>query len=86
VWLAQTRLDRRIAALRVIEALRLHAATNGGNFPDKLADVTVVPVPDDPGTGKPFDFQADGKTATLSSTVPGEPLEHNGLRYRLTLR
>jgi hypothetical protein len=86
VRMAQMRLDRRIAALRVIEALRLHAAANGGKLPDKLADVTVVPVPDDPGTGKPFDYQADGNTATLSGTLPGEPLELNGLRYRLTMR
>jgi hypothetical protein len=86
VRLAQTRLDRRIALLRVIEALRLHAAASGGKLPERLADVTVVPVPDDPGTGKPFAYRADGKTATLSSTLPGEPAEHNGLRYRLTLR
>jgi hypothetical protein len=86
VRLAQNRLDRRIAALRVIEALRMHAAAHGGKLPDKLADVTVVPVPNDPGTGKPFAYQRDGGTATLSGTLPGEPLEHNGLRYRLTIR
>ena len=47
---AETRLDRKIAALRVIEALRLHAAAHDGALPDKLSDVTVVPIPDDPGT------------------------------------
>jgi hypothetical protein len=82
----QLRLDRRIAALRVIEALRLHAAVNGGRLPDKLGDVTVVPVPDDPGTGKPFSYKREGDTATLTGTVPGEPLGGQGLRYRVTMR
>jgi hypothetical protein len=84
---AQNRLDRRIAALRVIEALRLHAAANGGKLPNKLNEVTVVPVPNDPGTGKPFEYSRDAKgTATLTSTVQGLPLETSGLRYRLTVR
>jgi hypothetical protein len=86
VQLAQVRLDRRIAALRVIEAVRLHAAAHGGKLPDKLSDVTVAPIPDDPGTGKPFVYQRDGATATLISTIPGEAQEHTGLRYRLTMR
>lgn len=83
---AQTRIDRKIAALRVIEALRLHAAANGGQLPDRLDQVTVVPVPDDPGTGKPFDFRRDGATATLTGLIPGEPQQHAGLRYKITLR
>jgi hypothetical protein len=86
VRVAQNRLDRRIAALRVIEALRLHAAANGGKLPGKLSDVKVVPVPRDPGTGKPFRYERDGRTATLTGTVPDQPLEGSGLRYRLTLR
>jgi hypothetical protein len=83
---AQTRLDRKIAALRVIEALRLHAAANGGRLPDKLTDITLVPVPDDPGTGKPFGYERDQDTATLTSRIPGEKPEVSGLRYRLTIR
>jgi hypothetical protein len=83
---AQTRLDRKIAALRVIEALRLHAAANDGRLPDKLTDITLVPVPDDPGTGKPFGYERDQDTATLTSQIPGEKPEVSGLRYRLTVR
>jgi len=85
VRLAEARINRRLAALRAIEALRMHAA-QAGQFPDKLDQVTVVPVPDDPGTGKPFEYVCDGPTARIISRIPGEPLETTGMRYRVTLR
>jgi hypothetical protein len=85
VRLAQVRLERRLAAHRAIEALRMHAAREG-RLPDRLDQVTVVPVPDDPGTGRPFEYGRDGETATLGSRILGEPLETTGLRYRVTLR
>jgi hypothetical protein len=82
---AQNRIDRRIAALRGIEALRMHAAASG-QLPDRLDRVTVVPVPDDPGTGQPFEYRRDGATATLASRIPGESPETTGLRYAITVR
>lgn len=86
VQLGQNRLERKLATLRAIEALRMHAAAHGGQLPDKLDDVTIVPIPNDPGTGRPFEYQRDGQTATLTSRIPGEKLETTGLRYRLTIR
>jgi hypothetical protein len=85
VLLAQVRLERKLAALRVIEALRLHAAAHDGQLPDKLSDVTVVPVPNDPGTDRPFNYRRDGDTAVLTSRIPDETVA-NGLRYRITVR
>jgi hypothetical protein len=85
VQLSRARHDRRLAALRVIEALRMHAAAKG-QLPDKLDEVTVVPVPDDPGTGRPFEYRRDGTTATLISRIPGETQEATGMRYTITLR
>jgi hypothetical protein len=85
VRLSEARIERKLAALRAIEALRMHAAKTG-ELPDRLDQVTVVPVPDDPGTGKPFGYERDGATATLTSRIPGEALEMTGLRYRLTLK
>jgi hypothetical protein len=85
VRLSEIRIERKLAALRAIEALRMHAA-QAGQLPDKLEQVTVVPVPNDPGTGKAFEYQRDGQTATLISRIPGEPLETTGLRYKVTLR
>ena len=37
----------------------------GGELPAALADVTVVPVPLDPVTGKPFEYRLEGETAVL---------------------
>jgi hypothetical protein len=86
VRLAQVRIERKLAALRVIEALRMHAAANNGELPEKLEEVRVAAVPTDPGTGKSFEYQRDGQTATLVSRIPGEPIETTGLRYHVTLR
>jgi hypothetical protein len=82
----QTALERAFAAQRVIEALRMHAATHDGKLPDKLDDVSEVPIPNDPGTDRPFEYSRDGDTATLVSLVPGDPIPNNGLRYRVTIR
>lgn len=88
VYAATTRLDRRIAALRCVEALRLYAAAHEGKLPAALADVKEVPVPADPMTGKPFDYKADGDSATITGAAPGgEPTPSpNTLIYELKLR
>lgn len=86
--LARARLDRRIAALRCIEAIRLHAAANGGKLPASLAEVREVPIPIDPLTGKAFEYTVRDGTARLSSPVPvaaGLP-DDTALRYELTVR
>lgn len=83
---AQARVDRNCAALRVVGALRLYAAAHDGRLPDKLSDVTEVPVPDDPGTGRPFEYHRDDDTATVVSQMPGDPVPSNGIRYRVAIR
>lgn len=85
---AIARAERRLAALRCVEALRLHAAAHEGKLPARLADVTEVPVPADPVTGRPFEYQAADGKATLSA--PGWPGEktppQERLTYELTIR
>ena len=83
---AEMRLGRNIAVLRVIEALRMHTAAHKGRLPDKLSEVTIVPVPDDPCTGRPFVYERAGNSATLISRFPGEKLDAAGVRYRLAIR
>ena len=74
VFGARARTDRRIAALRCVEAVRLYAAGHDGKFPASLDDVKDVPIPDDPVTGKPFDYHVAGERAFLSATpFPGQP-------------
>lgn len=86
VALAQLRVERRIDALRVIEALRMHAAANRGQLPESLEQVRLVPVPNDPGTGKPFEYHKEGETATLISRLADEPLATTGMRFRITMK
>jgi hypothetical protein len=71
VYGAQVRTERRLASLRTVEAVRLHAAKNDGKLPATLVDVKEVPVPTDPATGKPFDYSVDGNRFTI--TVPAPP-------------
>jgi hypothetical protein len=65
----QGRLERRIALLQHIEALRLYAAKHDGKLPSNLYDL-VVPLPNDPFTGKPFVYQVEGTTARLRGKAP----------------
>ncbi len=79
----QIRLEWKMAALRVIEALRMHAAETG-KFPKSLDEIEVVPVPLNPITTKPYLYHLDGQTAVLelpfSDGMPGV-----AYRYEITL-
>jgi len=68
VHVAHSRVARQIAQLRAIEAVRMHVASTG-LIPKSLADVTIVPVPDDPTTGKPFAYETNDGTFTLGTTA-----------------
>jgi hypothetical protein len=81
----QNLLDRNIAALRVVEALRIYAAVHDGKLPNKLDEITEVPVPDDPGTGRPFEYRREGDVATLTSQSPDD-VPNNSIRYRVIVR
>jgi hypothetical protein len=84
VLAAQARVERNFAALRIVEALRIFAAAHDGKLPTKLSEVTEVPLPDDPGTGRPFEYTREGDTGTLAS---GDSLPiAGGVRYHVTIR
>ena len=51
----EAELERQVALLRYVEALRLYAAAHDGKLPAKPADISL-PLPLDPVTGKPFDY------------------------------
>jgi hypothetical protein len=84
---AQGRVDQRIALLRHIEALRLHAAEQIGTLPSKLSDL-AVPLPVDPFTGKPFRYELTANTAHLRGTPPAgqENVPAFNIHYELTLQ
>lgn len=70
------RLDRQLAALRAVESLRSYAAANGGALPKRLEDVTQTPVPENPATGRPFEYRVENDTATLSDSQTAERLTY----------
>jgi hypothetical protein len=88
VYEATIRLDRRVAALRCIEAVRLHAAANNGKLPQKLTDIKMVPVPTDPATGRAFVYQVQGDRVTLRDPPRpnGQPALSTPLHYEITFK
>jgi hypothetical protein len=82
------RLDRRVAALRCVEAIRLHAASHKGKLPARLADIVEVPIPGDPVTGREFEYRVEGDRAALNAPPPqGETAtKYNAIRYELTVK
>jgi hypothetical protein len=79
---AETRMEWTVAHLRIFEALRIHAAAHDGTLPDRLDDVSEVPIPRNPFDDKPFGYRRDGNRAMLTT-------EHGpaGLpwRYEITM-
>jgi hypothetical protein len=84
---AGVRLDRRICALRCVEAIRLHAPAHGGQLPATLSAITEVPVPGDPVTGRAFQYAVAGGTATLTAPPHGlDPANaYNSFKYEITI-
>lgn len=78
------KVERRIAALRVIEAIRLNAAAHGGGLPASLDQITEVPVPADPATGEPFIYRAADDAGLLHGPRAGLPPPW--LSYRIAIR
>lgn len=71
LWYGPAETERRLATLRVIEAIRLFAANHEGRLPKALDEITAVPIPINPVTGKPFPYKLEGDTAVL--TADGGP-------------
>ena len=87
VYGAQVRTERRIASLRAVEAVRLHAAKNDGKLPAKLSDLSVVPVPLDPATLQPFGYEVSGNQFKIVvPALPGTtPDRSNNWVYAVTI-
>jgi hypothetical protein len=84
---APVRLQREIAALQTIEALRMAAARTGGQFPQTLEELQSWPVPVDPLTGRLIEYQLDDGVAVLTLPPPdGMPADSCGKRYKLSLK
>lgn len=94
IYIIAKRNDRRVDALRTVEAIRHFAARHDGRLPESLAEIDDPPVPDDPILEKPFDYKVDNGVATLTAEgIPAADRRDNGgrgvlgeIRYRIRLR
>jgi len=80
---AQERLGWQSNALRVIEALRMHAAETG-KLPKTLDRIQVVPVPLNPVTTEPYAYHLNGKTAILELPF-SDGIRNLAWRFEITL-
>ena len=84
--LLMNRLDRNMAAMQCIEALRLYAAAHNGKFPNELSDITQVSVPDNPVTQKPLIYIRTGSKALLEAPPKEGQEDRYTIRYDLSLK
>ncbi len=84
--LAPTRMQRDIAVLQTIEALRMAAAEVGGKWPNALSELQQCPAPLDPITGASFIYKVEHGKAVLELPPPeGKPADTFGKRYEVSL-
>jgi hypothetical protein len=86
VRLQMNRSERRVAALKCVEAIRLYAAAHNGKFPNELSEITQVPVPADPVTKKPLIYRRNGSKAILEAPVEKGQADKYTIRYELSLK
>lgn len=75
------RLLRSVEALKIVESIRSYTATNDGQLPESLDNLTL-PVSVDPINGKAFHYKRDGDDATLWS----DDGINKQFRFRLRVR
>jgi hypothetical protein len=76
-------VDREIAMLQTVEAIRAFASGSGGRLPVSLDELSDMPAPRDPMTGEPFPYEQDGDVQFVLATatppggdrVPGARIE-----------
>ena len=86
IYLRNAFMERDLAMLRCVEAIRMYAAGHDSKLPQALGDITEVPIPADPVYGRAFSYQvAEGKAVIESPAPPGEAAR-DGLRYEIAIR
>lgn len=79
---AVERFAWQLGGIRTVEAVRMHVAATG-RLPKSLDEVTVVPLPENPATGRPYAYRLDGETAVID--LPYED-GFNGVAQRFEVR
>jgi hypothetical protein len=79
----QAKLDRRIAALRAAEAIRLAIGKTGGRLPERLDEIEGLPLPLNPMSGAPFTYELRDGMAILSAPREEHEKPEQALRYEI---
>jgi hypothetical protein len=94
MFIAAWSQQRKVQALRVIEAVRHHLATHEGKLPKTLDEIQNLPIPLDPLTSQPFQWSVEGQSAVLKAPpLPADLIESDSatvqgsvLEYRLRVK
>ena len=78
--------QRRVDALRTLEAIRDYAANHDGKAPATLADLKDLPLPTDVSTGSPFIYQLSTKGFILDAPLTLPVRSSYGQHYEVTLQ
>ncbi len=83
---AVAREQRAFELVRTVEAVRMYAALHDGQLPRSAQDITEVPFPTDPFTGKPFELTREGDAVVIQSLPPlARDAERHALRLEIRL-
>jgi len=86
VYLLMNRLDRNVAAMQCIEAIRLYAGSHDGKFPNELSDITQVPAADDPAMQKLITYRRIGSKAFLEAPAVEGQVDKYTFSYELSFK
>lgn len=75
-------MERRVAALRLIEAMRDAASES----PVRPGMPVRLPVPVDPGTGRPYEYSIDGGVVRIRAERFGDPSRIDGTEFDIGFR
>ncbi len=80
---AGMRLEWQLNGIQTVEAIRMHAAETG-KLPATLEEITIVPVPLNPLTEKPYAYRHEGEQAILELPF-SDGIPNAAWRFEITL-
>jgi hypothetical protein len=86
IFTARVRTEQRIAILRCVEAIRLHAATHENRLPESLEVMRATPIPVDPMTGKAFGYRVQNDLAILEAAAQTGDDAEPGMALRIEIQ
>ena len=83
IYMSLYGFGRRVKFLQTVEAIRNHMSLNDGKLPRSLNELSL-PIPIDPFTNQPFEYQLSGKTATLKMVAIEGVSQQENREYQMS--